>query len=79
MTKRLSFVTENHQLHPSRLGPNRLCQSIFGATHGRNHARTIGFVWIIEPVCDRIRRMARHQPHAGCSPRPERPRTFPIA
>ncbi len=45
-----------------RHGPNSLGLSVFGATHGGNHATISSFVGIIERVCARLRHHAHLQP-----------------
>jgi hypothetical protein len=63
---------------PRRPGPNRVCLSIFGATHGGNQVKTRSFVGITERVFARLKHHAYLHPHRRGSRCPNGLRTFPI-
>lgn len=63
MTHRLSFVAENHQLHPSRLGPNSERLFIPSVAPGGNESKTNSFVGILTRVCEHIGHNLHLQPH----------------
>ena len=63
---------------PCRPGPNRVCLSIFGATHGCNLVKTHIFVGITERIYARLKHHAYLHPHPRGSRCPNGLRTFPI-